>query len=88
MCEIVLKEHQVALFGCDGEVVEGRNMSNDCAVYQSQEQCFTLFYLHTFTFVMWNCLIVLLGWNLSDPKGKFSFYVFTMNKKLLSHLYL
>ena len=70
-------------------------MRNDCELNRSQKRCFhnvflhfALFYLHTFTFVMWNCLIVLLGWNLSDPKGKFSFYVFTMNKKLLSHLYL
>ena len=43
-----------ALFGCDGEAVEGRYMSNYCAPNGSQDRCFTTFYsvllyLHTFT---------------------------------------
>ena len=47
--------------------VEGRNMSNDCALNRSQKscdvlRCFTTFYfisVRRFTFVMLNCLIVL-----------------------------
>ena len=36
---------------------------------------------------MLDCLIVPFLWNLSDPKGKSSFYAFIMNHKLLLYLY-
>ena len=61
--------------------MEGRNMSNDCALSQSQKQCFITFYcvliyLYALTFVTLHCLIVLGGGGGGDPKGKFSVYAF------------
>ena len=78
------------------EPVEGTNTGNDCAPNRSQKRLsryFTtfysvLFYLCTLTFVMLNCETALLpGWNPSDSKGKFSFYAFIMNNKVLLYLY-
>ena len=45
--------------------------------------CFTPFYLYTLTIVVLNCLLVLLVLNSSDPKGKKSFYAFSINNKVL-----
>ena len=51
---------------------------------QYQKRCFTMLYLYTFTFVMTNCLYC-LPWvyNLSDPKGNFSFYAFFISNTVL-----
>ena len=74
----------------NGDSKEGRNMSNDCALNLSQKCCFTTLYslfefiCILFTFVVLNCLIVhFYWWNSSDPKGKFSFYAFIINNKVL-----
>ena len=47
----------------NAQAVEGRNVSNDCALNRYQKRCFStfysiLFYSYTLTFVMLICLIV------------------------------
>ena len=86
VCRIFNVGVGVTVFVCVaviGEAVEGRNMSNDCALSQSQKQCFITFYcvliyLYALTFVMLHCLIVLGGGGGGGggPKGKFSVYAF------------
>ena len=59
-----------AVLAVNGETVECRNMSTDCAPNRSQTRCFTMFYyvllrflfhLYTLTFVTLNCLLVLFN---------------------------
>ena len=59
-----------AVLAVNGETVECRNMSTDCAPNRYQTRCFILFYyvllrflfyLCTLTFVMLNCLLVLFN---------------------------
>ena len=68
------------------EEVESRNMSNDCALNQSQKRCsmmFYRFYLCTLTIAVLDCLLVLLTGIPETQKGRFSFYAFIMNNKCL-----
>ena len=68
------------------EAMEGRTMSNNCALSQSQKRCFMLFYrfyLYILAVVVLNCLLVILTGIPETQKGKFSFYAFIMNNKFL-----
>ena len=69
------------------KVVEGRNMSNVCALNRSQKQCFMMFYSISSVYSNLCCVELsscpFIVWNSSDLKDKFSFYIFIINNIVL-----